>query len=716
MTKKPTSARHTQFLQQLEQHRRNRPCQRIIDLRGKVAGECQAYLIGGKTHYLDDRAYLLIKQLLAHTKGQYTLGLYEAFHHALKQLSEQDNVSRPTATNQTSILCQDRNQVQFLPFDHPVTRQEERIHYATPVSLDFDDVHYSATTIDITTSAIRLVLKRAYPLYPGAQVRLSFTKLNPQQLTQLEYQILKITHDATHTFVILHRDRTADQSVTDYLDQWTRQHATPDYLDIDHALFNLAIHYYQHIYTRTLTDPVLWLSHPSDPSPIKAWHGQVQTITHIYANLPLKQVLETHTPYLVRIGNDKSACVAVPWHRHDDLIQLCTLPEQHHDRVLLLTPVLHSEDKEYDSKLDAFTDQDDAVMQQLKRDLSSLTQHVRVADITTLCPLRTRSDISLFSAHTLSPHDYPKPNYGPDFAYTIKRKAPRYLIRTPITLHVNGHDYTTFTQDFSFQGIAFVRPPALPLKPGQVIQISFDRWNAQSSHAHFTALPYHVIDCDADIVRAERPIHSVPSIVNQRLRTLLEHNTPELEQEKTDTYLCQLSTFFGSMLTRHMATVTLFLGKDPNKRRIVQAVGHTATNQAQRFPTLWTHIGTFASQWEDKLDAGSPLRFGLYCYPHTNTEEWIVATDLDFQSAQQKNLFIARALASAHPLFFYCVVTAIAPTLLEEEQELNAQLTALRPHAPHKVKQIKSVLTGLFAIAELTDITSLITLLYGHAK
>ncbi|MGK0250397.1 MAG: hypothetical protein ACI910_003166, partial [Oleispira sp.] len=73
-----TSARNEAFLRQLEIQRLNKPCNRIIDLRGKVAGECQAYTFGERIHYLDDRAYLLAKQLLVRFNGRYTLGVYEA--------------------------------------------------------------------------------------------------------------------------------------------------------------------------------------------------------------------------------------------------------------------------------------------------------------------------------------------------------------------------------------------------------------------------------------------------------------------------------------------------------------------------------------------------------------------------------------------------------------------------------------------------------------
>ena len=50
------------FLQEIERQRLNKPSSLAIDLRNKVAGECQPYLFGGITHHLDDRGYLLVKR------------------------------------------------------------------------------------------------------------------------------------------------------------------------------------------------------------------------------------------------------------------------------------------------------------------------------------------------------------------------------------------------------------------------------------------------------------------------------------------------------------------------------------------------------------------------------------------------------------------------------------------------------------------------------
>src|SRR6056297_3348501 len=110
------------FLQELERQRLNKSCLRIIDLRGKVAGECQAYQFGNRTHYLDDRAYLLAKQLMARFDGRYTVGVYETLLRALKQLDSQDKNS-----------SQNNNALPVINLDQPLHRAETRTVFSTAV-------------------------------------------------------------------------------------------------------------------------------------------------------------------------------------------------------------------------------------------------------------------------------------------------------------------------------------------------------------------------------------------------------------------------------------------------------------------------------------------------------------------------------------------------------------------------------------------------------
>ena len=256
MAEKNTS-KNQQFLQQFERQRLNKPCNRIIELRGKVVGECQAYTFGGKTHYLDDRAYLLAKQLLDHFNNRYTFGVYESLLKALKSLP-----TSPAPTNDKdnkAVLSRDKNHVQLLPFDHQLRRKEPRIIFASPVEIRIADVLYHGTTMDITTSSISVSLKRTYTLDQNDEISVSFIELasEPSLLSKVPYKILRINHDERRTQLILVRKRQDNSAVSQCIDAWSQQHNSAEYLDLNNELFNLATHYYLRLYCCSLTSSLI---------------------------------------------------------------------------------------------------------------------------------------------------------------------------------------------------------------------------------------------------------------------------------------------------------------------------------------------------------------------------------------------------------------------------------------------------------------------------
>ena len=78
-------SRDRRFLLKMELKRLARPCIRVIDLRGKVDGECKLYHHAGKEHYLDDIAIDTFEQQVR-LFGEYTLGVYEAVHRTENNL------------------------------------------------------------------------------------------------------------------------------------------------------------------------------------------------------------------------------------------------------------------------------------------------------------------------------------------------------------------------------------------------------------------------------------------------------------------------------------------------------------------------------------------------------------------------------------------------------------------------------------------------------
>ncbi|MDC2888249.1 hypothetical protein [Psychrosphaera algicola] len=70
-----------QFLIKMELKRLGQPCNRLLDLRGHVAGEPTAFEYKGQIHFLDEVAKQIFKDQIEKF-GQYTIGCYEAVLNA----------------------------------------------------------------------------------------------------------------------------------------------------------------------------------------------------------------------------------------------------------------------------------------------------------------------------------------------------------------------------------------------------------------------------------------------------------------------------------------------------------------------------------------------------------------------------------------------------------------------------------------------------------
>jgi len=738
-------SQNKQFLQQFERQRLNKPCNRIIDLRGRVAGECQAYTFGNKTHYLDDRGYLLARQLLEKFNGQYTMGVYESLLKALKTLKIQDNKQASVPVKiENDILFRDASQPQLIAFDHLLYRKEARILFATAVDLLIEDVLYHGATVDITSSAIRIALKRAYALDRGDQVAITFPELNESSATTLlsniPYTVSKIEHDEQRTFAVLSRQLEEGQVVTDWFDNWIEQYNSPEYLDLDNELSNIISHYYLRLHLRSLTTPILWLSHSEANEAIKAFHlmpaaEQVcrsieNSDDHInLALLPINELLETGLDHLVVsvASQDGVTSLAVP--RNDALLVAKAIKwyqQQEHSTILLLQIQQQKiETQHYTKQLEKISDRDKNHAALIEKQLSSISHSVTITDISNSCQnifpsdLFSDDDIKRYTVNTATQDKIPSPSA---LQYNIQRREQRFYIRTEISAYINDEIYKVKTLDASANGLSFSLPTHQKLFIGMHVKVDFDRWQSQTTHDDVTNIPFVISNLrffsGQTIIGLKRMSENCPRKVNQFFTSVIQRNKAKLAENHQDVFLSQESHIFSSLLSKSMTSIPLYFGPDLDNKRILQAVAETDCNHAKQLDALWLTLAQKVGLLSEICNsyashsADSSTRFGLYCYQNKNNDEWVISTDFDFLQPEQKTLFISRALANQHYRFYQCSLQHIDPHTREDSDDLEQQLALLRNHSTHKVKQIREVLASLFGMGNLSDITDIITAAY----
>lgn len=727
-------AKNKTFLQQQERLRMAKPSSLSIDLRNKVVGECQAYQFGGVTHYLDDRGYLLTKRLIERFDGRYTIGVYELVLKAIKTLSQTDDSSPVKKTN--SILNPDNETVQLLQFDKIFQRKDLRILYTTQIQIHHDAVMYHATTIDVSNSAIRAVMKRAYTLSRDDIILVDFVDLasdsDPELLLKIPHQIIKIEHDQLRTHIILKRlgDNTA---ITHWFEDWATQHQSLRHLHIEHELFNIVHEFYLRLYHKTTKKSLIWLSKLNYPDPIKAIHlnpASEKVIAHLLdANgklnlslIPIQQVINEQRPYLafISLNNDIVSSIVIPC---EDRAHVAMALSQSFEQVLLLKShgLSFSEDA-LEEQLSGVSDVNEAQANSLQLRFLGISQLITLSDISqsfTQLPQSTNStsDLSTLTNKQVLVAQAPKPS---PLHHHIERKKQRFLIQTDISLYLADEHLTVTTKDVSETGMSVELSGHFAVDQGAIIRINFIRWQSKTKQVRLNDVPFIVRRVDywegITSLGLERNIIACGQKQNQFFNKIIAENANQLALDSQDRLIIQEAKLFGSQLTHAMTNLPFFLGINKDRNRVMQAMANTAANQARASTELWQTLSTLATEMSElvrvTLDNFTPITdFGIYCY-RDKLAQWQVQTDLNFLSPEQKSVFINRALLEHEYRFFHCDLTGVKHISIEQEPDLDHQLSDLRLHSPHHIRRIKQLMQNLFAIGDLTDITQIIEAVY----
>ena len=748
------SGRNEAFLRQLEIQRLNKPSNRIIDLRGKVAGECQVYTFGERIHYLDDRAYLLAKQLLAHFDGRYTTGVYESLLKALKMLNQQQ--SDATVNAKKEILYQDPLQPQYIPFDQILQRKERRVVYSSPIDITIADVLYHGSTIDITSRAIRITLRRAHTIEQGDYVSVTFSgfnelnDLNVQNasalLSNIRYKVAQIEHNENYTSAILVRNRDDNIAISNWFDDWTQKQSNPAHVDLNDSIYNLASRYYLRLFTRSLNTPLIWISHSDDPEPIKAVQlllNNDDKLVIFLSNgshqadlslLPINNVMANGESYLVVVYkiNNRLKSIAVPrnkpyliakalnWHHQ----------QQHSYLLLLETAEQHFDLTIFADELAFISDLDPNYAEVLADRLKSIKQTISIFDLSTVC-LNVNSHAT-FSEHELNlhsivnviQHTLPVPT---SFKHFIKRNHTRFFVNTPVKAHLGREVFNVPTIDFSKDGLSLKIPDTVNFPEDGRITIDFDRWQNQTNKYDLKGISYLVkskirLTKGQTRLGLQRLSHLSPVSINQFFESIIESNKDKLAINNRDLIADKESSIYRRLLPATITAIPVYFGVDSNQKRILQAIATTQFNHAEQYDSFWQSLAKMVMLLSEiiknqTIKNSSGLNFGLYCYQtKAKNNDWVIKTDFDFSYSAAKELFISRALAHEHHVFFQCSLMPIQLNALNHEDDLNTLLLALRNQSPHKVKQVREVLYGLFGIGSLLDVTDIIAAAYRKFK
>lgn len=235
------------FIQRMEEKRLDKECFRMLDMRGKVAGECKAHPFKGQTIWLDEISRKLFTAGLEHHKGVFTVGTFESIINGLHTYKgqqakiEQDRLNsqraaegkagktdkRPTpgsASPQTTTSPADNFEIIPLGYFHK--RREERVHRITEIAIADSQGMWPAKTRDLSIRGLLIKVTPDYHPNKGDYCEVHFTSLSEesgQDLLPLQYKVVRVEETATENVIALALDPPQENTTTRALSRYIGQ-------------------------------------------------------------------------------------------------------------------------------------------------------------------------------------------------------------------------------------------------------------------------------------------------------------------------------------------------------------------------------------------------------------------------------------------------------------------------------------------------------------
>ncbi|RXJ73829.1 hypothetical protein CS022_07515 [Veronia nyctiphanis] len=195
--KLPSSAK---LIIKIELKRLMKPCNKQLDLRGKVQGDCRLYRLHDTQNWIDDIALNHYLRRIADYGGHFTQGL----HEELYALPNNNRNIRDSAADIASSPNTPWLRAQFIEFGKNILRKESRFTLKIPVRMVLSDgaiVH--GTTHNVSRSGLKLKMTSAFGFSVGDIVQVELeSKINeassPTQVSGFKYRITRLKED-THS-------------------------------------------------------------------------------------------------------------------------------------------------------------------------------------------------------------------------------------------------------------------------------------------------------------------------------------------------------------------------------------------------------------------------------------------------------------------------------------------------------------------------------------
>ncbi|MCG3731905.1 PilZ domain-containing protein [Vibrio cincinnatiensis] len=575
------------LLVKMELNRVMAPCSKIIDLRGRVQGECREYDLDGRKHWLDDVAFNAYHK---GTKkfGGYTEGVWESLYNThnnfrvMKQRGELSSAKPPPSTHRAF-------QVEAINLGYDLKRQENRLKLATQVKVTLNDQLLHGISVDLSASGGKFKVPAAFSYKLGQVIRVQFSELEktltiPGISEAVEYRILAIDdsydNDAVKFLRTLKLTETPliENIITTVLAS-NSQKARHDNQD---KIIRARTRGYEHTYLKHTCNLPLFFSGNDLKLVLLTEHNQ--SIWQYWHDERNQQMLgsvfnRSRMTLLTQPGIADSGNVLYSFkHDHQDktLFFSMMMPEAQPDHRKLFWHIGARKKSWKVFQLSMF-ELSDKERQELALHAKELADHssqlTHCGILQEIADVESSKDYLLVEKPTLSSQElnvfcHSRQVIGQPmgiyFDARSRRKEPRYRFRTPLQLKKQEQVLSEgFTVDLSKRGLSIILDKPVALKAGEMVQVNYHELKLYDKKLPLDTLPYQVIRIGPEGRRLQLMIeeNSVTMKSIAFFNSIIEHNQDKLLPQKERLPSPALLEGLHNILLDKMVSTPIFVEK-----------------------------------------------------------------------------------------------------------------------------------------------------------
>lgn len=609
-----TVPKQKRFLLKMELKRLARPCTRLIDLRGHVAGKCRIYEHEKRQHFLDDIAIDTFEKQLR-IFGEYTMGVYEATTntennyrviHKREQLeARQKRTQKPASTNKpTSYLAP------LVKFGDFAQRNEERMNFSVNIEI-FTSLNKSiqANTIDISVSGLKVKAGKEHLFKTGERLTIQFRGLEKEYALNkrqgIAYSINSIEQIKDAQRLNLRRQEDLPNPTFDkFLSQFIHGNKRRYKVNLDNTLTAIRNKTYEQYYIPSFTSipiyidqvdgqfiPKYALANDSNREELQYWANEIQDlkIGYLLTQSRIEQALampkgrqELFIFVFNHIKNDKVYFYSATH------AELDAKPELKHVflsygarkvswRVYKMQ-LAHIDPEQSYRPLSISNAINDSVKRQNQKPTPRLMSRLKnLKLIAVLTNVTDELSTEHYQKHKIAREQLAKlkvfghPRNKPPAMVTVyrfkhfnQRRETRFLLRTAVEVKIEDQVITGNTEDISTKGLRIELKNFCSLPNTAKVELTFPQLQKVTKKYQLQELPYVIrqVSKDGYVLHLQNFVTEENDTARRFFEALIKANRSKLKSYRDEEEVAGIGEALRNIYSQNTVNTAFFMKKD----------------------------------------------------------------------------------------------------------------------------------------------------------